>query len=70
MASYLVYLHMTCYSSLPPFQWIDKYKIIKTTLLYTVDQETFIIKKVKWDKSSMHFNLVNAESMSTQELCY
>ena len=39
----------------------------------TVDQENFVVKKVKWDKSLMHFNFVKAESIvctSTKEPHY
>ena len=31
-------------------------------LLATVDQENFVVKKVTWNKSSMHFNFVKAEA--------
>ena len=32
-------------------------------ILYTVDRENFIVKKVMWDKSSKRFNFIKAESI-------
>ena len=37
------------------------------TCVSTIDWESFVIKKVMWDKSSMHFNFVEAEIYSMYE---
>ena len=39
--------------------------------IYTIDQENFVVKKVRWDKSLTCFNFIKAESIvftSTKEL--
>ena len=47
----------TMFGSELKFGWTEIYKV------YTVDPESFVVKKVTWDKSLMHFNFVKAESI-------
>ena len=44
-----------------PFIVIQKWLFL--VYVYTVDRENFIVKKITWDKCSMRFNFVKAESI-------